>query len=497
LPLINWAGEGTILFGVVLVVATRCGLTLRLALYRCLFMLALGVPAAALLIPAEYSFVPLDTASPAEAAAAARGTHEMAPGGVAGEAGWWGLGSLPFAHLVILLCLCGAAGLVARYLLSLFLLDRAFSAARPAPAEVERALRELQRRFEIGGRIGLAYSSKVALPCTFGWRSRRILLPDTLPCAPDVIESVLAHELCHISHRDPLWLAIGNLACALNWYNPLAWICLRRHRLDTELLCDAAVVERQGAVHDYAEVLLRTARCLARRPVAALAMAEAGLAFRVRTLLEREECPEPLGRAAAGALVGISLGILAVLTATNILAARPESPISSLPPLTVAWPAHGPKEAEDPREPLARSDRRPPSRVSETDAAREMSRPAQAAAAPVNDLSSRAELAGLVREPVGTGLPSAAHEPASQDLRSMCGNMPCGAERLIEPPPAPPLVRASAHQSAPALDQGVTCETYRANGSRVRKTRVCTTPAAREKGISELRLHLRQEWSLL
>src|SRR5580658_10661132 len=53
---------------------------------------------------------------------------------------------------------------------------------------------------------------------------------------------VVLHEMIHIRRRDVLLNWISLLTLALHWFNPLAWVAMRRLRADQELACDAAVL---------------------------------------------------------------------------------------------------------------------------------------------------------------------------------------------------------------------------------------------------------------
>jgi beta-lactamase regulating signal transducer with metallopeptidase domain len=72
-------------------------------------------------------------------------------------------------------------------------------------------------------------------------------------------ELVLTHERAHLRAGDTRINAVLALLTCLNWFNPLAHIAARLARVDQELACDAAVVERYpGERRIYAEALLKT-----------------------------------------------------------------------------------------------------------------------------------------------------------------------------------------------------------------------------------------------
>lgn len=69
---------------------------------------------------------------------------------------------------------------------------------------------------------------------------------------------VLAHELCHLKHRD---LFRGNIRCivlALNWFNPLIWLAAVLSKQDTEMACDERTVRLlgQGERLRYGKILV-------------------------------------------------------------------------------------------------------------------------------------------------------------------------------------------------------------------------------------------------
>lgn len=95
------------------------------------------------------------------------------------------------------------------------------------------------------------------------WAPRsRILLPaDFLTRYTSVQRRlVLRHECMHLRRGDATWSLLAELAAALLWFHPLAWLALPRFRLDQELACDAAVLRRTPQDRaDYAHTLLHSA----------------------------------------------------------------------------------------------------------------------------------------------------------------------------------------------------------------------------------------------
>jgi hypothetical protein len=73
------------------------------------------------------------------------------------------------------------------------------------------------------------------------------------------IRSMFLHELAHIRRHDVLWASLGLIACALHWFNPLAWLALRRFANDREILCDdfALSIIGQSSRQQYGGTLLK------------------------------------------------------------------------------------------------------------------------------------------------------------------------------------------------------------------------------------------------
>ncbi|MCU0797260.1 MAG: M56 family metallopeptidase [Akkermansiaceae bacterium] len=133
---------------------------------------------------------------------------------------------------------------------------------------------------------------------------------------------VLTHELAHLRRRDPLWLVLGQLACALHWFNPLVWWLARRQRIDAEFACDASVVESGIPAKRYASLLCDLAAG-GTPPATAVAMAqESLLRGRVKHLFQPAHVCPPL---ATALLLG---SLIAAAVALSIIGTRsPEVPV--------------------------------------------------------------------------------------------------------------------------------------------------------------------------
>jgi TonB family protein len=109
----------------------------------------------------------------------------------------------------------------------------------PLPAELRRALQA-----DLGDLDTRRLRLHPAGPAVLWSLRSRILLPPDVMSRFDAHERrlVLQHELTHLRRGDAWWSLLANLAFALLWFHPLAWVALPRLRLDQELACDERVL---------------------------------------------------------------------------------------------------------------------------------------------------------------------------------------------------------------------------------------------------------------
>ena len=103
-------------------------------------------------------------------------------------------------------------------------------------------LRELKDSNHLRENIFL--SEKVNSPAVYGVFRPKIVLPASW--ADRNLELVLLHERTHIRRLDNLWRIIAFVIVALHWFNPVAWLFLKRLLTDLELACDEGVLAQLG-----------------------------------------------------------------------------------------------------------------------------------------------------------------------------------------------------------------------------------------------------------
>ena len=105
--------------------------------------------------------------------------------------------------------------------------------------------------------VSLLCDPLTSVPATAGFRHPAILLPENARHWPRQRRRlVLLHELAHIRRFDWLTQTLALLACAVHWFNPLAWFIARQARREQELACDDVVLGCRVAPDVYAEELL-------------------------------------------------------------------------------------------------------------------------------------------------------------------------------------------------------------------------------------------------
>ncbi len=120
-----------------------------------------------------------------------------------------------------------------------------------------------QCKAELGIKNNILFGMSILVnaPMTIGFFRTRIILPieiwKTLP--KEDIRYILLHELTHCKNKD---IPINNLMCLfqiLYWFNPLVYLAFKEMRLDREMACDLAVLNRipEEQYINYGNTLLK------------------------------------------------------------------------------------------------------------------------------------------------------------------------------------------------------------------------------------------------
>ncbi len=179
---------------------------------------------------------------------------------------------LPAAFLAI--WLIGVVAMTIFWLAQWRRVSRTVRSAQPLlqGREVE-FLRSLERTAGLPRPIRLLLSSSSMEPgvCGMGILRPAILLwPEGISVHLDDahLESVLAHEVCHVQRRDNLTSGIHMLVEAVFWFHPLVWWMERQLVKERERACDEAVLLVCARPQAYAESILKVCEFCVESPLA-------------------------------------------------------------------------------------------------------------------------------------------------------------------------------------------------------------------------------------
>jgi bla regulator protein blaR1 len=147
------------------------------------------------------------------------------------------------------------------------------------------------------------------------------------------LETVIAHEMCHVRRRDNLTAAVQMALEAIFWFHPLIWWIGARLLDERERACDEAVVGLGKDSQTYAESILKVCRFYVESKLACVAgISGSSLKRRVKTIM-RNRVMDRLstfkklalaGAAAAVVVVPVAVGLASSPAAVAQLAAGAE-----------------------------------------------------------------------------------------------------------------------------------------------------------------------------
>ncbi|HJP58538.1 MAG TPA: M56 family metallopeptidase, partial [Gemmatimonadaceae bacterium] len=183
--------------------------------------------------------------------------------------------NVPWTTLLLIAWLVGTLTFMLRYLAGLAAIRRVVAAAVPAPVPWATQAAAIAERFGVKRTPRLLISDETEMPFAFGVTRPVIVLPElSSDWTDERRQAVLMHEVAHFSRGDITMNALSQLARALYWFHPLAWLAAHRLRVEGERASDDVVLRGGALPSDYAEHLLAIVRSFGRAlPAPALAMA--------------------------------------------------------------------------------------------------------------------------------------------------------------------------------------------------------------------------------
>lgn len=141
------------------------------------------------------------------------------------------------------------AGIV---LLSIFLLitnynfrRKILGATNTGDEKTLALMQTLKANLSIKQEIRVEINDRIKSPCITGIIKPTIYIPEYILHISNSIQisHIFLHELVHFKRKDVLYNLFSIIALLVHWYNPLAWIAVKKMRIYRECTCDACVLE--------------------------------------------------------------------------------------------------------------------------------------------------------------------------------------------------------------------------------------------------------------
>ena len=134
-------------------------------------------------------------------------------------------------------------------------------------------------------------SSSLLEPGVFGIFRPVLLLPEGIfdRLTPAQLKAVIAHELCHVRHRDNSMAAIHMFVETAFWFHPLVWWIGKRMVEERERACDEEVLRLGSEPRVYAEGLLNVCKLYVESPLLCVAgITGANLKRRIEAIMANQ-----------------------------------------------------------------------------------------------------------------------------------------------------------------------------------------------------------------
>ena len=170
--------------------------------------------------------------------------------------------------------------------------------------------------------VPVVSSSSVLEPGVFGIFRPVLLLPEGIfdHLTPEQMKSVLAHELCHVRHRDNLVGVIQMFAETALWFHPLVWWIGNRIFQERERACDEEVLQLGNRPRVYAQGILKVCELYLESPADCVAGIAGGADLRTRIdAIMKYEAVVKLNLAKTVALIVTGIAAVAAPVVMGIL----------------------------------------------------------------------------------------------------------------------------------------------------------------------------------
>ena len=163
------------------------------------------------------------------------------------------------------------------------------------------------------------------------------------------MDTIVAHEVCHIVRRDNLLALVQIVVCALFWFHPLVWWIGARLVDERERACDERVLMLGRDPSTYAESILKTCQlCIASPLVNMPGVTGGDLKRRISRIMNNEPA-RPVESRQKAALLIAALVLLLLPTAAGVSACQRNAGVSPTQASTAQTPsANGGPEVNRP-----------------------------------------------------------------------------------------------------------------------------------------------------
>ena len=209
---------------------------------------------------------------------------------------------------------------------------------------VYHTLRRIERDQGISRPMTIVGSSQSVEPGVVGIRKPVLMWPQHLTArlGDGHIETVLAHEVCHVVRRDNLLASVQMFVAAVFWFHPIVWWIGARLVDERERACDERVLALGGRPAIYAESILKTCQlCLASPLVSIPGVTGGDLKRRIVRIMKNEPA-HPLGARRTGALLMAALVLFILPTAAGVSACKNDQGAMKTPVVPIQAPSEDP-----------------------------------------------------------------------------------------------------------------------------------------------------------
>ncbi len=162
-----------------------------------------------------------------------------------------------YGSVTLVIWIFGTALLMTRLLFDLARSQSLRRQSGRADEQCEGACLRVARRLHLRQPPEVLVNPFLSSPCLIGHWRPTILLPEDID--PSNYDQVFLHELAHLHRGDWLWCAVGRIAQALLWCQPLIWWLHRKNLSVAEEICDDYVIQHGCNRESYLQQLIQIA----------------------------------------------------------------------------------------------------------------------------------------------------------------------------------------------------------------------------------------------